>query len=92
MKADELFAFWRYDQFPYVLGGTVERMRPDGDVRTVEYGYMWFKPIKLMPLESGKALYAKLDKLCVDRRRALRAFEKEWTAKALALFPDLPGL
>lgn len=59
-----LFAFWHYDSFPFVLGGTVMRMAGDGSVEIKEYGTGgWFKPFKILPFEEGKALQAKLKAL-----------------------------
>lgn len=59
---DTLFAFWRYDQYPYVLGGTVTEIEDNGAVWVKEYA-RYFKPIKIMPEASGKALLAELKAL-----------------------------
>jgi hypothetical protein len=55
---ERLYAFWRYDQFPYVLGGAVVQMHADGLVETENYGRgAHFRPIKLtLPAELGAAL------------------------------------
>lgn len=66
------FAFWSYDQFPYLLGGTVtniihkkchkivkdKEVGYDGIVvATKEYGHtMLFYPIMIMPEKEGKKL------------------------------------
>lgn len=86
-----LFAFWKYSSFPFVLGGTVVEMRPDGAVRTKEYGHMWFVPIKIMPVVAGKKLLAQLEKVRVDEHAAQSRFNAEWEMKVHDLFPELKG-
>ena len=88
-KVKDLFAFWRYDLFPYVLGGTVVEMSDKGNIRTREYDYMWFTPIKIMPLDAGKALWSRIDKVRNEHHVALREFDKEWRSKIEQLLPDV---
>jgi hypothetical protein len=57
----DLYAFWRYDQFPYVLHGRVVHMADDGTVRVQGYQTMRFKPILLLPVGSGEELGAKIN-------------------------------
>lgn len=60
---EKLYAFWRYDQFPYVLGGTVTKMFDNGTVETKEYGRgSCFTPIKIVPLKAGMIIKRDLDK------------------------------
>lgn len=60
---EKLYAFWSYDQFPYVLGGTVTKMFDDGTVETKEYGQgSRFTPIKIVPLKAGMIIQQDLDK------------------------------
>ncbi len=78
-----LYAFWKHDQFPYTLGGTVVKMDEEGRVETVEFGKgYWFKPCKLLPLEQGKELNARLKKLEGEYREAVRAVGKTYNEKA----------
>jgi hypothetical protein len=91
-KITGLFAFWKYSSFPFVLGGTVVEMRPCGTVRTKEYVYMWFMPIKIMPVEAGKKLLAQLEKVRADEHTAQARFNKEWAAKIHDLLPEAKGL
>lgn len=59
----KLYAFWKYDLPPYLLGGEVEEVDKDGLV-TIANGYdgMKFSPVKIVPLEKGIKLQKKLDK------------------------------
>ena len=89
-KMKDLFAFWRYDFFPYVLGGPVDAMDEKGNVQTTNYGYgRWFRPIKLVPLVAGKELLAKLEVLRTEHLEAKRKLDEEWRAKIAALMPEV---
>jgi len=60
---EKLYAFWSYDKFPYVLGGTVTKMHDDGTVETKEYGQgSCFTPIKIVPFKAGIIIKQDLDK------------------------------
>lgn len=63
-----LYAFWKYDQFPFFLGGEVAEVLPDGSVRIVGYGGYSFVPVKLLPLKQGLDLHQKLADLKRDFR------------------------
>lgn len=64
----KLYAFWRHDQFPFVLGGEITNMRSDGAVETVGFGKgAWFSPVKIIPLEEGRILAMRLKQLQAQR-------------------------
>lgn len=85
-------AFWRYDEFPYVLSGEVVKMDDDGKVTTKEYGIGFrFQPIKILPLAAGKKLRAALNKLTRDYNAAAKKFDAEWQDKAVALYGKVPS-
>lgn len=88
-KATDLFAFWSYGLFPYVLGGKVVEMDEDGCVRTEEYGGMTFKPIKLMPRAAGEKLMEKIKALRAEQYEAEKAFHAQWLIRIHALVPFL---
>jgi hypothetical protein len=73
-KATDLFAFWRYDLFPYVLGAPVMEMNEIGWIKAQGYGGRWFKPTKLLPLEAGWKLRKQLMQLEHDQRQKLHEF------------------
>lgn len=86
--APELYAFWRYDQFPFVLGGPVTRMDEDGRVETENYGTgNWFTPSKLLPRATGEKLHGELKLLEAQYREAEKLFRAQWNSMAKALFP-----
>ena len=83
----KMFAFWKYDLFPYVLGGEVEKMDERGCVETKNYGPgRWFTPIKLLPVEPGRALLAKLEALEAEHDEALTALNNDFTVRARVVF------
>lgn len=78
----DLFAFWPYDSFPYVLGGTVTKITDKGAVETIEYGPgRYFRATKILPLAAGKKLKETLDRLTKVRNSALKKFNDEWNKK-----------
>lgn len=84
------YAFWKYDLFPFVLGGTITRMLDNGMVSTVEFGPgNYFKPIKKLSMHEGKALKAKLQELSLEYKRRDQALRDEMLAKVKALVPEV---
>lgn len=87
-----MFAFWRYDLYPYVLGGEFDAMNDAGYVRVPSYGNGWVMPIKILPVKKGKELLEALkghpSGLENQRRAALEEFERKWDETLFILFPD----
>lgn len=83
MKNKTMYAFWRYDQFPFVLGGTVTNMLPNGNVETKEYGTgtTGFTPILIVPLEQGKKIAEGLTNLRQEYRRRQDSLTNEMNGK-----------
>lgn len=78
----KLYAFWKYDLFPFVLGGEITRMDNDGYVETVGYGPGFlFKPIKILPLEEGKRIAMLLTELKQEKMDAQAALDKMFLDK-----------
>lgn len=81
-----LYALWRYDSYPYVLGGTVTRMDQMGAVETREFGVgRWFKPLKILPIKEGRALRKQFEKLREEFRQAEEKQKDDFIVKAMAL-------
>lgn len=87
MAAFELYAFWRYDQFPYVLHGNVVDLRRDGCVRVEGYLTTAFYPLLLLPKEEGQKLGREINKLRAEHRAAREEFEKEWRVRLRTITP-----
>ena len=65
-----LYAFWKYDQFPYVLGGRVRTFLENGDVTVRGYDGMSYTPIKVVPWSMGVEIHAMLNELNEEYRQA----------------------
>lgn len=69
----KLFAFWRYDTFPFYLGGEVEDINDKGQVYIKTY-QGWFNPFLILPYEEG-----------VKRDKEITMISKEHAADTKAL-------
>lgn len=82
----ERYAFWTYDQFPYMLGGKVKGVAdPDGYVRTHNYGAYKFKPFAIVQGQAGASLLSNIDTIREEYRAAStklgREFLNRWRAE-----------
>lgn len=82
-----LFAFWSYGSFPFVLGGPVVAMNADGRVLLATYGGRIVRPCHLTTKKAGAAMLAELEKLCAEHDKAEKTFRNEWRAKVAELLP-----
>lgn len=73
--ATKLYAFWKYDLPPFLLGGEVEEIRPNGEARIKGYTG-WFKTIKIVSLEKGIKLQKKLNKAKAKYVKAMALADK----------------
>ena len=92
MKKDNninLFAFWEYDTYPYMLGGKASKMNDKGYVYVDSY-QSWFNPFKLMPVAVGKKLYAEVENLRASYREADIQLKKEYVDKLFGVVPYHP--
>jgi hypothetical protein len=85
-----LFAFWRYTNFPYLLGGTVTKLNDNGSVETLEYGPgNCFQAVKMLPLDAGKKLLSQLRDMQRERGKALNDLYIKWDKKLCVLLNDV---
>ena len=66
-----MMAFWKYDQFPYLLGGTITKVMDDGIVKIHEYGNSCFRPVFIVPKSQGEELLNELENLRKKHRQEL---------------------
>jgi hypothetical protein len=83
-------AFWSYDLYPFVLGGEGE-FTADGNFRAFSYGRTFKREsiIAVFPLDEGKLVKAKLDRLNEEYRQRRDALLHEMVGKAHSALPGL---
>lgn len=74
----KLFAFWKYDLFPYLLGAKVEQVRDDGWVTTEGYQGMVFNPVRVLGGKTGEKLHAELKELTAEYDADLKKLRDEY--------------
>ncbi len=82
----KMYAFWRYDLFPFIVGGEVITMLKDGKVKTV-CGIV--NPLKVLPLAGGLELaeYIKKAETRFDAtQKTLKQEAKDDLNKMLAAY------
>lgn len=72
----KLYAFWKYDVPPYLLGGEVIEVREDGYVTVVGHTGCKFKPVLIVPLEKGIKLQKKLNEAEAKYRKSVDTANK----------------
>lgn len=89
--ANLLYAFWKHDQFPYVLGDQ-GRFLPDGTFKTHGYGGMVVTRKSLVavyPLELGQKITATLKEIKEKRRQEEDKILQSYLAMAKSVLPEL---
>lgn len=81
MKTTRLFAFWRYDLFPYMLGAEVEEVLDNGWVSAKGYDGMRFNPIRVMDLASGRKLWGDVCKITKEYEQAQKKLRAEYVER-----------
>lgn len=81
----QLFAFWCYDRFPYVLGAPFTSMDSKGYVRAEGHDGRRFLPFKILPVREGRALLASLKALGREHDEALEKIHQQYIVKRNAL-------
>lgn len=83
---ERTFAFWRYDLFPYMLGGAVAEVR-NGLVYIPSY-QSWFNPIRIVDLVKGQKLHGQLMALRAERELVIDNIKKDYEARAEDIFGE----
>lgn len=74
---EKYYAFWKYDDIPYLLGGEVTEFKPNGQVSVKGYTGMLFYPVKVVPLDEGLALKRYLDQAEIIYREKHKLIQNE---------------
>mgnify|MGYP001564615327 CR=1 FL=1 len=76
-EKDKKFAFWKYDLFPYILGGEIKLIKDNGWVEIKGYDGFCFRQIKIVSLKEGLEIYNKLEELKNKRQDMLELFDEK---------------
>lgn len=69
----KIYAFWKYDRYPYLLSQPVEESEIDGiKVSPAAYSGYRFKAKFFLPNAAGKQLADKLEQLTIQERKELQ--------------------
>jgi hypothetical protein len=77
----ELYVFWKYDVYPFILGAPLVRLLDNGHAVPEGYGGRSFKPKLIVPKKRGVQLHALLKGLELEYRDALRLLAQEWNER-----------
>lgn len=84
----KLYAFWKYDLFPYVLGGEVTDINDDGLVYIESYQAR-FRPILILPFEKGKKINQEIEKIKNSYDNEFKKLRKEKLKEIIDICPQL---
>jgi hypothetical protein len=85
----KLMAFWRYDQYPYVLGGEVEDFASKGNVKIKGYDGFVINPIVIYQYEEGKAIKDKLESLAYEYHQKRKELLEIYKDLATHILPSI---
>ena len=80
------YAFWKYDIFPYVLSGEIEKELEDGLVQIVGYTGMVFQPFLVLPEKPGKELRKELQTAIFCHDTCIGAINNQYDTQIQDLF------
>ena len=86
IKKQTLYAFWNYDICPFMLGGEVKEIRPNGYVVIKGYMGMSFKPIAILPDQAGLDALKKIkdyQQQASELERSIKEVYKKEALKAI---------
>lgn len=81
----ELFAFWKYDLFPFIHGDKVTKLSNKGVVETVKCPGYSFQSFKLTNLEEGIEIIAKLKELEQEYNAEILVIKNKYKTKVKEL-------
>lgn len=73
----KLYAFWKHDVPPYVLGGEVTEIKSNGRVCVKGFTGCSFLPLQILPLEEGRAKQKEIDLALKNYKNTIKKAEEE---------------
>lgn len=83
-----MFAFWKYDLYPYYIGGKVTEDFGDDGVEVAGYPGSIVRPTFFLPDEKGEKLVEELKDLKFRERVARDVLKEEWIEKLNMYLPE----
>ena len=83
------YAFWKYDQYPYFLGGVIDKDRSSGNLVYVPSYQGHFNPILTCEEEEGLELMEKRQHLQMAYREALFDMNREFNNLIKEVVPEI---
>lgn len=77
----DLFAFWKYDLFPYVSGGRVEEIGNGGLAKIIGYQGFVFKPFHITTYKDGVKRYDDIKIIENEYKEKCKMLKEEYTEK-----------
>ena len=76
-----LMAFWKYDTYPFLLWGEVDKIDHNGNVQTKEYPHYRFPPVKVFDYDQGMVIAGQLEVLKNEYQSKLSEIGSEYGDK-----------
>lgn len=73
----KLYAFWKHDVPPYVLGGEVTEIKSNCRVCVKGFTGCSFLPLQILPLEEGRAKQKEIDLALKNYKNTIKKAEEE---------------
>lgn len=81
----KLYAFWKYNSWPYalpgIIGSEVKDICSGGKIKAEGYPGFLFTPIKILPLDDGIKIRSELDELTKYYKKDLEKLNKSYLNK-----------
>lgn len=94
-----MYAFWKYDIFPYLLGGEVDTEKPfrqdvnGGDLVFIKSYRGWFRPEFLIEDdETAKLLMKELDTISSERNAEMEKLKRKFSRKISKFETKMKGI
>lgn len=78
---NNLYAFWKYDLFPYFLGGEIEKVEDSGEVKPLKYSGASFRPVFVTSFIHGEIIHTELNNLAHERAQELEKVYQKYSDK-----------
>ena len=81
-----MFGFWKYDQYPYLLGAEITGFRENGRITAKGYEGFTFNPVKILNYSEGVKVKKELDLLEVQYHAKLDEIHEVFNNKLKEIF------